>query len=133
MLLKNDLRGSERATLIQKISRTRNIDSNNHLPGFDCCVLSVRRRVFQQHRPNIDIRRRHQPPFYAPLRVAQDLGMLLGRLVSDAVLDAAHDWLCLDDENIPTTPMSGTSAATGNRRRKGSGMTCGRGGSASAS
>jgi hypothetical protein len=42
---------SERATLIQKKSRMRNVDSNNHLPGFDCCALCVRRRVFQQHRP----------------------------------------------------------------------------------
>src|SRR6185503_14380576 len=43
--------GSVRATSIQKMSGKRNIDSNNHLPGFDCCALGVRRRLFQQHRP----------------------------------------------------------------------------------
>src|SRR6185295_3847617 len=44
--------GSVRATSIQKMSGKRNIDSNNHLPGFDCCARGVRRRLFQQHRSN---------------------------------------------------------------------------------
>jgi hypothetical protein len=48
--------GSERATSIQKMRRARNIDSNNHLPGFDSCALCVCRRVFQQHRPKAVMR-----------------------------------------------------------------------------
>src|SRR5215475_9562059 len=49
--------------------------------------------------------RRHSPSpsitIYAPLRVAQDPVTLLDRLVSDAVLDAAYDWLCLRRQEYP--------------------------------
>ena len=41
-----------------------------------------------------DIQRRHKTRIYRRSRVADSQPMLLAQLTSEAVLDAAFDWLC---------------------------------------
>src|SRR5262245_15474280 len=55
MLLKNNFEEGLRATLIQDDHRTRKFDSRSHRPRFDCCAPAPHRRLFQQHRPGVDV------------------------------------------------------------------------------
>jgi hypothetical protein len=45
----------KRATLIRDKSLARNIDSKKAAPGFDCCGIAARRRLYRQHRSIPDL------------------------------------------------------------------------------
>jgi hypothetical protein len=71
----------------------RSIDSKVPSPGFNYCLLAVRRRVFQQHRPLSDIQERQPPPesghrrgpYGWSMAISQEAGAMSVTITDDGV------------------------------------------------